>query len=112
MTGIGDSGDVVGAYFDASRAYGFVLSSGRFTTLDPPGAISSQARGINARGDVVGEYRSADNKRHAYLYRKGVFTTIDLPGALSTAARAVNARGDIVGFYGDGTTLHGFVVSQ
>jgi hypothetical protein len=35
--GINPQGDIVGAYVDSSgRLHGFLLSKGRFTTIDPP----------------------------------------------------------------------------
>ena len=42
--------------------HGFLLSKGEFTTIDFPGAdvVSTQARGINPQGDIVGFYVSKD----------------------------------------------------
>ena len=37
--GINDAGDIVGAYTDADNAYhGFLLSGGKFTSIEFPGA--------------------------------------------------------------------------
>ena len=91
----------------------------RFTTIDVPGASNSGPFGINARGDIVGDY---DTDQHGFLMTQGNFFTIDFPGASSTAGRGINAEGDIVGFYCregvapqrlcNGTGLHGFLLSK
>jgi uncharacterized membrane protein len=82
----------------------------RYSRINVPGSLETQAHGINARGDVVGAYVGADGTSHGFLLRKGVFTTIDvpidLPGATATAiatrgARSINARGDIIGVFID-----------
>jgi hypothetical protein len=39
--------------------HAFVLRKGTFTTIDVPGATNTFGRGINARGDVVGNYVDA-----------------------------------------------------
>jgi hypothetical protein len=74
-----------------------------YTTIDVPGGplevISTDARGINSRGDIVGEYVDRLGGGHGYLLSKGVFTKIDYPGAAYTAANGLNARGEIVGGY-------------
>ncbi len=85
---------------------------GSFTTIDFPGAVSTEATGINPRGDIVGYYDSADGIRHGYLLSRGTFSSTDVPGAIRTFPFAVNPRGDIVGSYNsaDGRT-HGFLLS-
>ena len=52
----------------------------RFVKIDFPDAVSSEARGVNARGDIVGDYLDADDVTHAYLLRQGTFTSFDFPG--------------------------------
>jgi probable HAF family extracellular repeat protein len=86
----------------------------RYVRIDVPGSGHTEARGINARGDIVGGYDDADGVTHAFLLRKGVFTSIDVPGALNTlGTRAINARGDIVGtFIGADGLTHIFVLSD
>ena len=72
-----------------------------FANIDYPGATSTQALGINPRGDIVGVYTSA-GQDHGFLLSGGNYTLIDFPGATTaTYANAINARGDIVGSYPD-----------
>lgn len=83
----------------------------RFVKIDFPNAISTEARGINARGDIVGDYTDANDVTHAYLLRQGVFTSIDFPDAVFTGAKAINARGDIVGNFMDTASVpHGYLL--
>ena len=56
-------------------------SKGVITTLDPPGAVRTQAEFLNEHGEVVGVYRDANQTRHGFTWSKGVFTTFDVPGS-------------------------------
>ena len=38
-----------------------------FTTIDPPGALSSKVYGINPQGDIVGQYTDTGGKTHGFL---------------------------------------------
>jgi len=85
-----------------------------FTTIDVPGAVSTQAWGINARGDIVGSYVDAGSRSHGYLLRDGEFTTIDFSATASTEAHGIGPNGEIVGWYrspAEAATLilHGFL---
>ena len=85
-----------------------------FVKIDVPNSVLTDARGINARGDIVGSYEDADEVNHGFLLRKGVFTSIDVPNAAVTfGARAIDARGDIVGtFLGEDSVQHGYLLSD
>lgn len=84
-----------------------------FTTIDVPGALSTSAGGINARGEIVGSYVDANHHSHGYLLRGGEFTTIDFPGSAFTEAWGVGPDGEVVGDYrfaGEPTVnLHGYL---
>ena len=75
--GINARGDIVGKYCDVSpclagrpsAGHGFVLSDGRLTTIDVPGALGTAAFGINARREVVGGYFDAGGALHGYVTR-------------------------------------------
>jgi hypothetical protein len=67
-----------------------------------PGQVAAQtgARGINARGDVVGFY-VAGGKQRGFLLEHGEYTSLDfpVPGVRATIANGINAHGEIVGQY-------------
>jgi probable HAF family extracellular repeat protein/YD repeat-containing protein len=100
---------------------GFVLDTGRYTSIQVPGATGeSLAGGLNNRGQIVGQYRDARGE-HGYLRdAQGKLTTIDIPGALATAPVKINDRGQIVGIYSTNATntkdpdatIHGFVLHR
>ena len=138
--GINSRGDIVGFYcVDTAvpqcglvvnnRTHGFLLSEGKFTTIDVPDALGTQAYKINLHRQILGRYRDADPERrsHLFLLSEGKFTTIDFPGAVETGADGANAglnsRGDIVGDYCDIHTalcisyplngnVHGFLLRE
>lgn len=70
-----------------------------YSPIDYPGAAATTLSGINARGDIVGNYVDTDGMSHGFLLRDGVFTPIDVPGAAGSDARGINPAGDIVGGY-------------
>jgi len=84
----------------------------QYTRIDVPNSILTVARGINAHGDVLGDYIDADGVGHDFLLRDGVFTTIEYPGGAAASALAMNARGDIAGNLDDADGSHGFVLSN
>ena len=79
-----------------------VSSAGRaftFTTIEVPGAASTTAWGINARGDIAGGYVDAGGVSHGFVLHDGGFTTIDVPGAIGSEARGIGPNGEIAGTY-------------
>lgn len=69
-----------------------------------PGQIAAQtgARGINARGDIVGFYAAvAGGQPHGFVLTSGRYTSLDFPvdGVRATLANGINALGEIVGQY-------------
>ena len=88
-----------------------------FTTLDVPGAILTNAQGINPQGDIVGIYTDAAGRQHGFLRIGEQYRSIDVPDARLTSARGINASGDVVGNYqreGEtgGIPSHGFVLTR
>jgi len=82
-----------------------------FTTFDYPGALFTDAVGINRSGDVVGHYIDAAGIDHGYLLHKGIFTTVDFPSSDGGHVHGINDAGDIVGQYYVGNKYHGFLLS-
>jgi uncharacterized membrane protein len=72
----------------------------RFSLIDYPDASSTQAWGINSRGDIVGNYTGAGNNSHGFLSNGSHYTAIDYPGAAVTLVNGINPQGDIVGEFG------------
>ncbi len=84
----------------------------KVTDLGTLGGSTSQAYGINASGQVVGDATTSSGVTHAFLYSStdGI-TDLDTLGGTSSHARGINDAGNVVGFSqiaGDGAT-HAFL---
>lgn len=59
---------MVGLYNDtAGVSHGFLLSNGVFASFDFPGAILTDAAGINPGGIIVGVYVDSANVVHGFI---------------------------------------------
>jgi hypothetical protein len=59
---------MVGFYYSKDgKQHGFVLSKGKFVSIDIPGATATEANGIDPQGDVVGRYVTPDGHTHGYF---------------------------------------------
>jgi uncharacterized membrane protein len=67
--------------------------------IDFPGAASTEVRGINNLGHVVGRYFAADGSIHGFFYDGAEFREVAFPGAYQTDAIGINDQGQIVGTY-------------
>ncbi len=84
-----------------------------YTTIDFPGAIATDASGINSSGEIVGTYADGTGARHGFRLNDGAYATIDVPGATRTEAISINSHGDVAGFFLDpNNQWHGFVLSN
>jgi len=116
-TSVNPRGDVVGRLIDAAgRQCAWKLDKdGAYTAFQFPGASLTNARGINAIGEVVGVYRLG-GVNHGFVLPANDFvnfTTIAFPGAASTRALGTNSHGGIVGTYdlvGPLGAVHGFLL--
>ncbi len=107
-------GDLVGSFFDGS-VHGFLMTDDQVTQLDVPfpGAINTNAPGLNDRGDIVGFYTVGGRQVAFRRDRHGNYASLDAPTltpASSTLAIGVNTPGDIVGQYTDLGVTRGFVM--
>jgi uncharacterized membrane protein len=89
---------------------------GDFTTIEPPGAASTKAGGLNDRGEVVGiGYPRLDGNGGGFGFlrdRGGDYTTFVFPGTgpeSRTVAAGINNRGQIAGWSDDGVTSFGYI---
>jgi uncharacterized membrane protein len=105
----------VGFYVDAGgNTHGFVLRKGSFSSIDFPGSVLTQARGINYDGEIVGLFDDNSTQpsgfEHGFALHGGHFTQVDFPGAADTDLLGVNDAGDFAGAYdlGDIATSIGF----
>jgi uncharacterized membrane protein len=113
-TGINAENVIVGMYQDlAGKRRGFEKRGATFSDIDYPGAIWTQANGINDAGEIVGSFLDSSGGsevEHGFRYSSGTFTAIDFPGGKATAAAGINAAGDVVGVWLGLTALHGFML--
>lgn len=113
VNGINNAGALVGEITYNSTLSGphtgFLDVGGVFTTIQPLGAISSDAEGINKSGEIVGGFTDSSGVSYGFLYAGGKYTTIDVPGSSSTNAVGINNAGEIVGSATFGSTTDGFL---
>jgi probable HAF family extracellular repeat protein len=106
INGIAANGQLVGTYIDTTGVPGVhaFFWGASFIPLNPPGSVRSQGGFLNAQGQVVGAYRTPDQKRHGFIWYKGTFSTFNVPNdhpLFGTVPQGINDRGDIVGSYVD-----------
>ena len=88
-----------------------------FTPIDFPGAVLTNAQGINAQGEIVGFYTDTAGRTHGFVQSGGQFRSIDFPNAQLTRVRGIGPAGDIVGNYqrqgeSGGLPSHGFLMTR
>ncbi|MBV9571314.1 MAG: hypothetical protein JO056_08745 [Alphaproteobacteria bacterium] len=105
-------GTAAGYFVDSEgRDHGFVrLSDGSIQAFDPSHSKDTLALGINASGQVTGNY-VVNNVETGFLREaNGKIKTFRVPGAVNgTLAGAINKHGVIAGSCLDDTTRHGFL---
>jgi uncharacterized membrane protein len=86
-----------------------------FTTIDVPGAASTDLLGFTTR-TMVGDFADAEGNMHGWLVsaHRGEFRQFDVPGAWFTSLSAINHSGHFGGVYRDDpghpARRHGFIV--
>ena len=78
-----------------------------------PGGTTSEASGINTKGQIVGWSYTTSGYQHAFLYSGGKMTDLGtLPGGLYSFATGINDNGQIVGYSDtDSGEEHAFLYS-
>ncbi len=112
LLAVNNSTTAVGFYTDS---YGinhpFELAVPKFHNFKPPGFVSSEATGINLRGDVTGTGSTASGNE-GWLLRNGTYYDIAYPGATATSVLSLSWQDQVVGSYVDSKGTHGFVLSS
>jgi uncharacterized membrane protein len=100
--GINDHQVIVGAAAQPNDAptRAYFLANGAFTFFEYPGALFTEARAINNRGNIVGRTTSADGEADmAFIYdsKRQTFSSFGIANSLFMLAQGVNNRDQIVG---------------
>jgi hypothetical protein len=119
--GINDAGVVVGHIKDLDTGYteAFIYDKGILTRLSYPGAVYTEARGINNRGLITGN-ALRDGVWWGLIYNTVTGeATAFMPSTVETIVQGINDRGDVVGSVwlrggavpsgGSGNGFYGFV---
>lgn len=126
----GALGSTVTRYTLAEREAA-IISQGQLLRLGTLGRLNSQALGVNAQGQVIGESSNSVHsaagslgqaggasetfsETHAFLYTNGQAQDLGTLGGHFSSAQAINAQGQVIGdasTAGDAATF-GYVYSQ
>jgi len=102
---VNNSGTVVGYFsLDEDSFHCFIYANGQFQQFDVPGARDTICQGINARGDISGNWDTDINTLgHGFISSNGQIVPFDHPSAAanSTTITGINDRGDFIGLYVD-----------
>jgi probable HAF family extracellular repeat protein len=109
---INDRGEIAGWSDDGRQSFGFTRGrSGAIARVEHPEAsgtipdglggeiAGTDLRGINNRGDLLGNFAADGTVQGFVRNTRGRFTTIRRPGAAATLLAGINDHGDIVGAY-------------
>jgi len=106
VTGINNLNQIVGTYYDQKgNNHGFIISHGKYTTIDFGQGNETWTTGINDEGVMVGFYQTPPpdvGPPHGWIDQNGTFTQIDYPNAYGTFPQAINKSGEVVGYWFDG----------
>jgi uncharacterized membrane protein len=88
-----------------------------YSTFDFPGAVLTNAQGINAQGEIVGLYTDTAGKTHGFIRSGEHYRSVDFPEAGATQLRGISQTGDMVGSYqrsdeSGGLPVHGFLMTR
>jgi len=107
---INPKGWIAGYYIDSSYVvHGFLRSrKGKFTTIEPSGAVSSVAYSLNTAGDIAGSYADSSGRLHGFLYSDGSYTTFEARGAGTDSGQGTEA----LNIDPSGTTIAGYYIDS
>jgi hypothetical protein len=110
--GNGSGGANAGSYQDIAypeHIHGFLLQSGKLTSVNYPGAPNTWLFDVNQLGAMVGSYSASGNVTKGFMAVNGSYTAIGYPSAQTTYAMAINDSGVVVGSYASGFVSNGFL---
>src|SRR5271170_4251881 len=95
--GINAAGVAVGWCTDVNTgvADAFTYSGGKFTAIEFPKSLGTEATGINDSGEVVGLYLDSNGAQHGFAKTGTKYKSIDVKNETSAVAYGVNNAGDI-----------------
>jgi len=82
---------------------------GTFTTIDVPGATSTNPSAINAAGVIIGTYCTSSGCLGFVRNTDGTFATLYAPDGSTANPAAINGAGVVTGSFGDEFGTHGFL---
>jgi len=95
LTGINDSGSIVGYAITGDQTTGFLYQNGAFTTIaGPEGATASYLRGISNTGLMVGSFTTSSKspQQQSFLFDGSHYTVLALPFG-DGAVRSISPNG-------------------
>jgi len=114
LRAVNDEG-VIAGFYGANVSNGFLLTEGKFRTVDFPGAVATALRGINNLGDLSGTYSVVDLNADEFGFIipfRGPAISFKLPDPSGTGivVGGINDLRQLVGYYTDAaSTLVGFL---
>lgn len=98
----------------SSQTSSYTAVAYQYADLAYPGAMVTNANGINNNNVIVGSYFDSTSSVHGFIYRNGKYKKVDVPGSSETELHGVNDKGDIVGVYQTPGPLnsHGFLLHE
>jgi hypothetical protein len=114
LRAVNDEG-VIAGFYGANAGTGFLLTNGKFRTVDFPDAVSTALRGINNLGDLSGGYSIVDLNADEFGFiipRRGPPISFKLPDPAATGivTGGINDLRQVVGYYTNAaSTLVGFL---
>ena len=102
---LNDSGQVVGSYSlnGGVTTHGFVKTASGYATLDLGSDGTTEVRGIDASGRVVGNFLDA-GLWHGFELLGATLRQIDVPSLGFSFANGTNNLGDVVGWWQDASS--------
>lgn len=115
VTGINDSGEIVGTYYDGVHQHGFLYQGGNYTTINGPSGTDTQINGINNLSQIVGTSFDANtgvlqgfvatpDTNAPELFTSGA-DTVNFNSLTTTQQSAVTAGADLYNALGGGDTI-------